>query len=57
MKTSPSSLAVLILWSALALVRPSPVAGRELWLAPNGSDANSGSSNTEVLANFFDRFS
>ncbi len=48
MKTSPSSLAVLILSSVLPLVQPGPVAARELWLAPGGSDANSGSSNAPL---------
>jgi hypothetical protein len=48
MKTSPSSFAVLILLGALPLVQPAPVAARELWLAPNGSDVNSGASNAPL---------
>ena len=50
MKISPSSLAFLILLGVLSLLLAVSSGARELWVAPDGSDMNSGSSNAPLAS-------
>jgi hypothetical protein len=50
MKTSPSSLAVLVALIALPLALPASGASGELWIAPDGADENTGSPDTPLAS-------
>lgn len=50
MKLFPSSLAVPPVLSALLLAIPALAASGELWIAPDGSDTNTGSSNAPLAS-------